>query len=111
MSEVKKQVLEEMVKAIVETVQPDRVILFGSAAKGLMGVDSDIDLLVVENEPFGPDRSRLREIRRIRAALSRFHVPKDILVYSVEEVAKWRNSINHIIARCLREGKVLYERS
>jgi hypothetical protein len=31
-------------------------------------------------------------------------------VYTTDEVAKWQCSINHIIARCLREGKLLYER-
>ena len=108
---VTAQVLDEMVKAIIEAVDPEAVILFGSRAGGAPRDDSDVDLLVVEREPFGPERSRLREMRRIRKALSSFRVAKDILVYSKDEVEKWRNSLNHIIARSLREGKVLYERS
>ncbi len=35
-------------------------------------------------------------------------VAKDILIYSRDEVERWRNTRNHIIARALREGKVLY---
>jgi predicted nucleotidyltransferase len=98
MIKVTDQILAEMVQAIVNTAHPDRIILFGSAAWGASGPDSDMDFLVVEKEPFGPGRSRRREIHRIRSALSRFRVPKDIVVYSTDEVEKWRHSINHIIA-------------
>ncbi len=102
--------LAEMVKAIVDEVDPVQIILFGSQAKGNAKPDSDVDLLVVEEQPFGPQRSRYKEIKRIRRSLSSYRVPKDILVYSQSEVDTWRNSINHIIARSLREGRVIYER-
>ncbi|MGB2937166.1 MAG: nucleotidyltransferase domain-containing protein [Phycisphaerae bacterium] len=110
MMSVTDQVLEEMVQAIVREVDPERVYLFGSYARGEGGPDSDVDLLVVEREPFGPERSRLGEITRVRRALSTFRVAKDILVFSAEEFAHWKDSLNHIIARCLREGRLLYER-
>jgi predicted nucleotidyltransferase len=110
MVEVTQQVLNEMVEAIVRKVDPERVYLFGSYARGEAGPDSDVDLLVVEREPFSPERSRLDEITRVRRALSAFRVAKDILVFSSEEFARWKDSLNHIIARCLREGRVLYER-
>ena len=70
-----------------------------------------IFLLVVEDEPFGPGHNRVDEAGRLWQALSRFFVPKDILVYSREEVSRWAGSRNHVIAHALREGKVLYERS
>lgn len=108
------QVTEELLKAItttiVQTVDPERVILFGSQARGEGGNGSDLDLLIVEREPFGAGRSRWAETIRIRRALHRFAVPKDILVYSTDEMAQWKDSVNHIIARCLCEGKILYER-
>ena len=107
---VTDQVLDEMVKAIVEAADPEAVILFGSRARDAAHEDSDVDLLVVEREPFGAERTRLGEMSRIRQALSRFRVAKDILVYSKEEVEKWRDSLNHIIAHSLREGRILYER-
>ena len=102
--------LEDITRAIVREVHPDKVILFGSLAAGTAGPESDVDLLVVEREPFGPRRNRRRELARIRRALSPFRGPKDILVYSADEVERWRNSINHVVARILREGKLLYER-
>ena len=102
--------LARMVQVIVDEVDPERVILFGSRARGDARADSDIDLVVVEAEPFGPGRDRRAEEARLWRALAGFRVPKDILVYSRDEVAYWRNSLNNVLARALREGKVLYER-
>jgi uncharacterized protein len=96
--------------SIVQEVDPERIYLFGSRARGDARADSDIDLLIVESEPFRPDHSRWQEIKRVRRVLSSYRIPKDILVYTTNEVAKWQYTVNHIIARALREGKLLYER-
>ncbi len=100
-----------LVRAIVDEVHPEEIILFGSQARGDAGPRSDIDLLVIESEPFGEGRSKLKELNRLYRRLSGQGVPKDILVYSRAEVEKWRGTINHVVARALREGKVLYERA
>ena len=110
MIQVTDEVLDRMVRAIVEAVDPEQVILFGSRARGDAREESDVDLVVVESEPFGKTRSRRLEAVRLWRALSGFLVPKDILVYSRDEVALWRDSLNHVLAQALREGKVLYER-
>ena len=102
--------LDQMVQAIVAEVDPEQVILFGSRARGDAREDSDVDLVVVEAEPFGKTRSRRLEAVRLWKSLSGFIVPKDILVYSRDEVEYWRDSLNHVLARALREGRVLYER-
>ena len=110
MIQVTDEVLDRMVRAIVEAVDPEQVILFGSRARGDAREESDVDLVVVESEPFGKTRSRRLEAVRLWRALSGFLVPKDILVYSRDEVALWRDSLNHVLTQALREGKVLYER-
>ena len=102
--------LQEIVDAIVDEVDPDQVVLFGSWARGDAHESSDVDLLVLEPEPFGNGRSRHEEEVRLYRALSRFHVSKDILVYSHDDVEYWRDSLNHVLARALREGRVVYER-
>ena len=102
--------LDRMVQAIVDEVDPEQVILFGSRGRGEDRENSDVDLIVVEAESFGPERSRHKELVRLYHALAGFHVPTDILVYSHEDVAYWRDSLNHVLARALREGRVLYER-
>jgi predicted nucleotidyltransferase len=106
MIEVTEKILEEMVKVIVETVNPEKVILFGSRGRGTKKDNSDVDFLIVESGPL----DRRKETAKIWRSLSRFEVPTDILIFSNEEMNYWSDSINHVIARALREGKVVYER-
>lgn len=102
--------LAGMVETIVKEVDPERVYLFGSRAAGTHDENSDVDLLIVEREPFGPQRSRRQEMVRLWKSLMRFRVPKDILVYSLDEIERWRTARNHVVAHALREGRLLYER-
>jgi predicted nucleotidyltransferase len=111
MVNVTDEMLRQMVEAIVLAANPRRIVLFGSRARGNSGASSDVDLLIVEDGPFGPGRSRWDETRKVRRALQGFRVPKDILVFSGEEVERWRDSRNHVLAWGLREGRLLYERS
>ena len=103
-------VIAEMVETLVKEADPEQVILFGSRGRGDARTDSDVDLIVVEAEPFGPGRDRVKEMARLYKALAGFLVPADILVYSREDVEYWRDSLNHVLARALREGRVVYER-
>lgn len=108
--EVTETLLQRMVKVIVDEADPEQIILFGSHARGDASADSDVDLVIVETDPFDENRDRRAEIVRLSWALAGFPVPKDILVYSRDEVEYWRDSINNVLARALREGKILYER-
>ena len=109
-TQVSDDMLQQMARVIVHEVEPERIILFGSHARGEARPGSDVDLLVIEQEPFGKLRSRRREAALLWRALARFPVPKDILVYSRQEAAEWNDSPSHIVAQALREGRVLYER-
>ena len=110
MTHVTDTLIDDMVQAIVDEVDPEQVILFGSRGRGDERQDSDVDLVVVEAEPFGPKRSRHKEMVRLYHAVASFPVAADVLVYSREDVDYWRDSLNHVLARALREGRVLYER-
>jgi len=105
------EVLNNIVEDIVKKVNPTKVILFGSTARGETNKDSDLDLLIIEKEKFNKDRSRRKELKSIRQLLMKYKIPKDILLYDEEEVEYWKDSSNHIIARCLKEGKTLYEKN
>jgi len=107
---VNEDVIVKMVEVIVREVQPEQVYLFGSRARGDALEDSDVDILVVERAPFSAGRSRFAESNRIYRALAALPVPIDVLLYSTEEVAEWCESANHVIGRCLREGRLLYAR-
>lgn len=111
MIRVTDAIIGQMVRVIVDEVDPDQVILFGSRGRGDFTEDSDVDLIVVEAEPFGPDRSRHGELLRLRRVLRPFRASVDVPVYSREDVEYWRDSLNYVLARALREGRVLYERS
>ena len=107
---VTDSVIGQMVQAIVDEVDPEQVILFGSRGRGDSKEHSDVDLIVVEAEPFGPERSRHKEMNKLYRTVAGFGVSTDVLVYSLADVEYWRDSLNYVLARALREGKVLYER-
>ena len=110
MTTVTDQALEDFVQAIVQEVDPEQIYVFGSRARGDARPDSDVDLLVVEREPFGPQRSRWQEITRLLNLSARMRMPTDFLVYSRDEVEAWQDCRNNIIAQALAEGRLLYER-
>lgn len=110
MNTLTDETLHHIVRVIVREVQPEQVIMFGSRAGKSPGPDADLDLLVVQSEPFGRAHSRIREIARIERALSGVPVPTDILVYSRDEIERWRNEPGHVVAHAIEEGRVLYER-
>lgn len=109
-AEAVEKMVQEMAEVIVEAARPRKVVLFGSHARGAAGPESDVDFLVIEDGSFGLGRSRRREMARLSLLLARFPIPQDILVYTAEETEHWAATRNHVVARALREGRVLYER-
>ena len=99
--------IPEITKRIIETSHPEKIILFGSYARGNFGADSDLDLLVIVS---GIKRLR-RESIRVRRALRGLLVPVDIIVATPEQIQRLGNTNGLVYQSALREGKVLYERS
>lgn len=104
------EVLRQMVEIIVREADPEAIILFGSRARGDARPDSDVDLLIIEREPFGPGRSRIQEATRLYRALARMPVSTDVLLYDQDEFDYWKSSLNHVLGRAHREGRVLHAR-
>ena len=102
---VDETLLNEVVRRGLTVARPDRIILFGSAATGLMTEDSDLDLLVVEPEPAN---TRDRGIR-IRRALGDVHYPVDVIVMSSERFEETKNIVGGIAYPARKYGRVLYE--
>lgn len=101
--------LDEMTKVIIEVASPEKVILFGSQARGTAGPHSDYDFLIVDAKPFGKERSRRQTAGKIWRALRHFDVSIDLLLYNNSEVEYLSQSLNHVVSCALREGKVLHE--
>ena len=102
-----ERVVEEMVSRITEQLHPQRIILFGSRARGQARSDSDFDLLIIAPST-EPRWRRTVPVYRLLAGLG---VPKDIVWWTPEEVAAWRDVKSHFIHAAIREGRVLYERA
>ncbi len=105
-----EDLLKSMTDMIVDEVHPNEVILFGSHAKGTERAGSDVDLLVVMPDAEETRRGRRRITGRLYRRLASFPVSKDILVYTQDELERWRNVRGHIVATSLTEGRRLYVR-
>lgn len=103
---VTETLIDEMVTRIRERFAPEKIILFGSHARGTAGRDSDVDLLVVFRH-VDDKRGRAVDIRR---ALSDLPISKDIIVSTLRELADRGDLVGSVLRPALREGKVLYER-
>src|SRR5574341_600633 len=98
--------IEEMVRRIVAQFNPDRIILFGSHARGTGDPESDADLLVI----MPVEGSRRRVATQIDIALVGVDMAADIVVVTPDDVERNKDIPGTIIRPALREGKVLYER-
>ncbi len=106
-----QEFLRTATERIVREVQPSQIYLFGSRARGNASESSDFDFLVVQDECFASQKSRLQKTAKIYESLADLGVGKDILFCSRDYVETWRNSLNHVIGRAFREGRLLYERN
>ncbi len=99
------QVLAEIVRRLVEVYHPLRIYLFGSAARGQAGLDSDYDLMVVV-----PDNvlASDRDSGRAYKAIWRLGAASDVLVWTRDEFDGRLHLRASLPATILREGKLLY---
>jgi predicted nucleotidyltransferase len=97
-----------VVEDIVSTVDPVRIILFGSVLRDEAGTDSDLDLLVVLDELDPGDRARL--MGEIRFGISA-PMAIDVFVTDVEECERRRDVVGSLHYWPLREGEMVYERA
>ena len=100
---VTEKILKEIVRRIVAAVQPEKIILFGSAARQEMGPDSDLDLLVIK-----PCAHRRKTARKIERSLIGVGIPTDIVVAKPEDIERYKNTIGLIYRPALREGTTIY---
>jgi len=98
------KVLEELVRRIVEVAHPLRIILFGSAARGVMGPDSDIDVLVIVPE----GTHRRRTAQHIYRHMIGFPLAVDVVVATEGDLHKHKDNFSLVYYPALHEGREIY---
>lgn len=102
-----EETIAEMVRRIVTQFHPDKIILFGSHARGEAEPDSDVDLLVV----MPVEGSKRRKATEIDGALADRTIPVDLIVVTPEEFERARHQIGSVLRPAALEGLVLYDRA
>ena len=97
------ETLDQIIQRVVAVAQPEKIILFGSAARGEMGPHSDVDLLVVKSQAH-----RLELTGRIYRSLHGVGEAVDVVVVTPEDIERYGESHFLVIAPALKEGKVVY---
>ena len=103
--------IKEVTDIIVEEIQPEKILLFGSYASGNPDKNSDIDIIVVVNK--GLDKkNRMENVVRlnIKTALPHLLFPKDFKMYSLEEYFILMKNKHSFLGNALKNSKLLYER-
>ena len=98
--------ISRIAQRIATLYRPKKIILFGSAVKGKITNDSDIDLLIIKNTSL-PRHSRAQKIYRLLRDIN-YSIPLEPLVFTPKEVEERVQLGDFFIEEILREGKVLY---
>lgn len=96
-----------VVERLVRDFNPDRILLFGSRARGEARPDSDVDLLVVLPRLENKRKALVAMLR----AISDFPVAVDVIPTDTAEIAQRGHVVGTVLRSAVREGKVLYERA
>lgn len=104
---ISNDLIQQAVGLLAEQPAVERVILFGSYAKGTAREDSDLDFLVIESGL----TSRRTEMVRLRAALRRLRIPVDVMVAGAEQFEAWKDQPGTALFEASRHGQVMYERA
>jgi len=101
------RMLPTIKRRIVRGFDPERIILFGSQARGDATPDSDLDLLVIVAD----DRDLRGLARQIRARLADIDIGKDVLVTTPARVERYGDVIGSLLEPALREGVTVYAKA
>lgn len=97
--------LREVTRRIVETARPQRIVLFGSAARGQLTADSDLDVLVIMRGPV----HRRQTAQKIQRSLHGVALPVDVVVVTEEDVENSAAGGFSILRPALEEGQLIYQ--
>jgi len=97
-------ILNDLVARIRRVVEPERIILFGSSARGTAGPNSDLDVLVIVKDGL----HRRKTAMDIYGELGGLGRPVDVVVATEEDVSRFADCHAAVICPALKEGTELY---
>ena len=101
---LKSDHIAELVKRVVSSVSPLRIILFGSAGQGRMMANSDLDILVIVANGV----HRRQAVQSIYRGLAGFGIATDVIVATVDDIKKYGKNFSLIYQSALQEGREIY---
>lgn len=103
--------IQEVTDIIVEEIQPEKVLLFGSYAAGIPNKDSDMDIIIIVNENL-QKKKRIDTLVKLnmKTALPDLMFPKDFKMYSLHEYEELKKNKYSFLYSALQNAKTLYER-
>lgn len=101
---LKHEHIRELVNRVVSSVAPLRIILFGSAVRGRMRMNSDLDILVIVADGI----HRRQAVQSIYRGLTGFGIATDVIVATVDDIKKYGNNYSLIYRSALLEGREIY---
>jgi predicted nucleotidyltransferase len=104
MNTIRDDILKEIIKRVVDVAHPERIIMFGSAARGEMDKGSDVDLLVIKGEEYNQNKLT----KEIYINMIGIEQSVDVVLATPEQVERYRNTHCLIIAPALKEGMEIY---
>lgn len=98
--------INRIAEQVIKRYKPEKIILFGSAARGEFSEDSDVDMLIIKKTRKKRLIDRVGEVLK----LCDYNVPFEPLIYTPQELKKMRKYNNPFLEEIMSQGKVIYER-
>jgi predicted nucleotidyltransferase len=98
--------IQKVAQKIVQELDPEKIILFGSRAWGTPGPDSDADFFIVKET----DQSTRDVARQVDGLFMRRNIAMDFIVSTPENVQKRLQMGDFFIKKIFEKGRILYER-
>jgi len=98
--------VQTLLKKVFGDLNYEKIILFGSRARGDSSERSDYDILIIMEEDLSI-KEKMRLLIRLKRELAKKEVDADIIIKSSNEVDYYKDKIGSVVRNALREGVAL----